>query len=78
MPDGALDALDRKEGAGFAYRRVDLEVELEGESRRAIAYEVERKEPQEVAPTADYLRLLVAGAAERGLPHEYVEAIGSR
>ena len=78
LPDGALEALDLKEGAGFAYRRVDVDVELAGEPRRAIAYEVERKEPREVAPTDDYLRLLVAGAAERGLPNEYVEAIGSR
>jgi gamma-glutamylcyclotransferase len=78
LPDGALEALDRKEGAGFAYRRIDVEVELDGRPRSAIAYEVGRKEPQEVAPTADYLRLLMAGAAERGLPHEYVEAIGSR
>ena len=78
LPDGALAALDRKEGAGFAYRRMDVEVDLEGEPRRAVAYEVERKEPREVAPTADYLRLLLGGAAERGLPHDYVDAIGSR
>jgi gamma-glutamylcyclotransferase len=78
LPDAALGALDRKEGAGFAYRRVDVEVELDGEPRRAIAYEVESKEPREVAPTAEYLRLLRAGAAERGLPRGYVDAIGSR
>jgi gamma-glutamylcyclotransferase len=78
LPDGALAALDRKEGAGFAYQRMDVRVDLEGEPRRAVAYEVERKEPREVAPTADYLRLLLGGATERGLPHDYVAAIGSR
>ena len=78
LPEGALDALDAKEGAGFAYGRVDVEVSLNGKRRRAIAYEVERKEPEEVAPTADYMRLLLAGAAERGLPAGYVDSIGSR
>ena len=78
LPEGALESLDRKEGAGFAYRRVDVKVVLDGEPRPAVAYEVEPKEPEEVAPGANYLRLLRAGAAERGLPGEYVEAIGSR
>ena len=36
--------LDRKEGAGFAYRRRHVEVELAGEPREAMTYEVIDKE----------------------------------
>jgi gamma-glutamylcyclotransferase (GGCT)/AIG2-like uncharacterized protein YtfP len=78
LPPGALDRLDAREGAGFAYRRLEVEVEHEGERRRAIAYEVARKEAEEVAPTRDYARLLVAGARERGLPDAYVGGLEAR
>ena len=41
----ALERLDRKEGAGFAYRRRAVGVELHGGMREAVAYEVIDKEP---------------------------------
>jgi gamma-glutamylcyclotransferase (GGCT)/AIG2-like uncharacterized protein YtfP len=78
LPAGALEGLDRKEGAGFAYRMVEVEVDLAGELRTAVAYEVQRKEPDEVPPTADYARLLLAGARERRLPPAYVAALAAR
>jgi gamma-glutamylcyclotransferase (GGCT)/AIG2-like uncharacterized protein YtfP len=68
MADGELDLLDRKEGEGFAYRRRAVEVEHRGEPLAAVAYEVIEKEPEEVAPTPEYLELLRAAARERGLP----------
>src|SRR4051794_30010963 len=46
LPDVGL--LDEKEGAGIAYRRRQLEVEVDGELRTALAYEVIEKEPEEV------------------------------
>ena len=64
--------LDGKEGAGFAYRRRELEVLLDGRALGALAYEVIHKEPAEVTPTSDYLDLLVTGAVEHGLPGHYV------
>ena len=54
--------LDGKESAGFAYRRRELEVLLDGRALGALAYEVIHKEPAEVTPTSDYLDLLVTGA----------------
>ena len=64
--------LDAKEGAGFAYRRREVDV-LHGESSfAAFAYEVIDKEPAEVPPRPEYLRLLVTGAREHGLPEHYI------
>ena len=63
-----LEPLDAKEGAGFAYRRV--EVELDG-GERAIAYEVIDKEPEPVLPDPEYAALVLAAARERGLPEEW-------
>jgi gamma-glutamylcyclotransferase len=68
LPDGELDRLDRKEGEGFAYRRRAVEVEHAGEPLAAVAYEVIDKEPNEVAPTPEYLDLLRTAARERGVP----------
>ena len=67
LPDGELDRLDAKEGAGFAYRRREVEVEHQGRMLVAQAYEVIHKEPEEVPPSPEYLALLEAGVRERGL-----------
>jgi gamma-glutamylcyclotransferase (GGCT)/AIG2-like uncharacterized protein YtfP len=73
LPAEALDRLDAKEGAGFAYRRREVEVLLHGqEPHPAVAYEVIEKEPREVPATPEYVALLVAGARERGLPLDWL------
>ena len=66
VPD--LKALDAKEGAGFAYRRV--EVELDG-GERAIAYEVIQKEPEPVRPDPEDAKLVLSAARDCGLPEEW-------
>lgn len=66
VPD--LARLDEREGAGFAYRRVDVELDL---GERAVAYEVIDKETVEVAPAPEYASLVLTGARERGLPEEW-------
>jgi gamma-glutamylcyclotransferase len=76
LPDTGL--LDRKEGAGFAYRRREVEVDLDGEPMLALAYEVIAKEPQEVRPAPDYAALLVRAARERGLPSDWVRELEQR
>jgi cation transport regulator ChaC len=73
LPDAR--ALDAKEGAGFAYRRREVEVELDGGNRPALAYEVIEKEPEEIPPTAEYSRLLLRAARERGLPGTWVREL---
>jgi gamma-glutamylcyclotransferase len=78
LPDGALDALDAREGAGFAYRRIEVEVDHDGRRLPAVAYEVADKEPEELAPTGAYAELLIWGARERGLPEAYVSALEGR
>jgi gamma-glutamylcyclotransferase len=72
VPDGTLDGLDVKEGHGWAYRLVEVEVERDGRRTPAAAYEVVDKEPEEVPATPEYAALVVAAARERGLPDDYV------
>jgi gamma-glutamylcyclotransferase (GGCT)/AIG2-like uncharacterized protein YtfP len=75
LPDDALTALDAKEGAGFAYRRREVEVEGPDGACRALAYEVIAKEAEQVPPTPAYAALLLDAARSRGLPAEYVECL---
>jgi gamma-glutamylcyclotransferase len=77
LPTGALDRLDAKEGEGFAYRRVAVEVEAGGRRLAAEAYEVAVREPNEVPPTPEYAVLLVRAARERGLPEEWVARLAA-
>jgi gamma-glutamylcyclotransferase len=69
-----LDALDRKEGHGWAYIRERKRVRLEadGLDRDAIIYSVLSKEPSEVAPSHEYLNRLVAAAERHALPQGYI------
>jgi gamma-glutamylcyclotransferase (GGCT)/AIG2-like uncharacterized protein YtfP len=72
LPDGTLDALDAKEGEGWAYRRTAVEVEQGGRRVAAEAYEVIETESEEVPATPEYAEVIMQGAQERGLPEEYV------
>ena len=75
LPEGALTQLDDKEGAGFAYRRIEVEPVLDGERCPAVAYEVIDKEPGEVPCAPEYAQLVLAAARERGLPAEWVREL---
>jgi cation transport regulator ChaC len=69
----ACDFLDRTEGLhrGF-YRRLPIEVTVDGGARvAAFAYQGDRRRPER-KPSARYLGLLLAGAREQALPAEYV------
>ena len=77
LPAGALDRLDAKEGEGFAYRRVAVEVEAGGRRLAAEAYEVAVREPNEVPPTPEYAALVVRAARERGLPEGWVARLAA-
>jgi gamma-glutamylcyclotransferase len=72
VADGELNRLDQKEGEGFAYRQVEVEL---ADGRRAIAYEVIDKEPRQVPCAPEYAELVLAGARERGLPEEWVREL---
>ncbi len=71
-PEAALELLDRKEGAGFAYRRRGVALELDGQTRDAVAYEVIDKDPDAPPATPEYAALVLRGARERGLPEEWL------
>ena len=71
-PEAALELLDRKEGAGFAYRRRAVTLELDGQAREAVAYEVIDKDPDAPPATPEYAALVLRGARERGLPEEWL------
>jgi gamma-glutamylcyclotransferase (GGCT)/AIG2-like uncharacterized protein YtfP len=77
LPAEALDEIDRKEGAGFAYRRRKVDVVLHGERRRAEAYEVIHKDPDVSPATPEYASLVLRGARERGLPDEWLATLES-
>ena len=78
LPGMELERLDAKEGAGFAYQRIEVEPLLAGEPVQAAAYEVIDKEPLEVPCSPEYAALLVEAARERGLPESYVSELEHR
>ena len=76
----ALDAvLAEKEGAGWAYGRRDVRVCVEGRGEiDAFLYAVLKPEPEEIAPSHEYLQRIVRGALSRGLPDAYVRELERR
>ena len=74
-PPEALEQLDRKEGAGFAYRRLAVRVSLHGEVLDATAYEVIDKDPDAPPATPEYTEVVLRGARERGLPEEWLATL---
>jgi gamma-glutamylcyclotransferase (GGCT)/AIG2-like uncharacterized protein YtfP len=73
-----LEALDRKEGAGWAYERTSLRVHADdGAAHDAVAYVVLAPSPVEIAPSALYARGLIEAALERALPEDYIEALSA-
>lgn len=76
LTDEQISPLDQKEGRGRWYEREDVLVRTpDGRSRRAMAYVVIRKEPEEIRPSLAYLSGLVSGARERSLPSAYINAL---
>lgn len=73
-----LAALDRKEGYGTAYTRMECDVLLRGEiAHRATTYTVISKEPSEIPPSSEYLDTLIEAAEKRELPENYVAFLKS-
>ena len=68
------DALDAAEGAGFGYEATDIVVQSRDGPRRALTYLATDKRPG-LTPYTWYLRHVVEGARELGLPMDYVTQI---
>jgi gamma-glutamylcyclotransferase (GGCT)/AIG2-like uncharacterized protein YtfP len=78
LEDAELDAIDRKEGCGWAYAREHVLVRLrDGYSCSAMCYSVLHKEQDHVPPSPYYLGQLVDAARTRGLPSHYVDFLAS-
>ena len=73
-----FDRLDRTEGVHLGlYRRVAVTVAVgDGEHLPAFTYRSSLSKPER-KPSARYMRLLLEGAAEHGLPLEYVRFLES-
>ena len=65
-----LGALDRAEGRGKGYERIEVSVVVDGSQRPAITYQATDIDGRR--PYSWYHALVVAGAREHGLPDDYV------
>lgn len=73
--ESAFRNLDRFEGAPQHYRRIEVNFnEANGGKIAAQAY-IATKVEKGLRPAAHYLQTILDGAAERGLPPEYIEQI---
>jgi gamma-glutamylcyclotransferase (GGCT)/AIG2-like uncharacterized protein YtfP len=77
LDGGDLQALDRKEGNGWAYAREQKRVRLAADSslHSAMVYTVIAREPAMVPPSREYLERLIAAAEHHGLPSGYLAAL---
>ncbi|MFL5909067.1 MAG: gamma-glutamylcyclotransferase family protein [Gaiellaceae bacterium] len=68
--------LDQKEGVPWAYSRRDVVVSLAGDAERDVfTYVVTTPEATEVPPSPDYVKSMLEGAREHGLPDDYVSTL---
>jgi gamma-glutamylcyclotransferase (GGCT)/AIG2-like uncharacterized protein YtfP len=77
LGDAHLVAIDEKEGNGWAYERRPVRVIAGDSELEAFAYAVIAPDAEHVQPSREYLQALVEGARERGLPSDYVAALGA-
>ena len=76
MDEAGYATLDRIEGVGYGYRRVEIEVHGPVGRVRAATYVAEACEGAHAYPPYDwYLDFVLAGAREHALPWEYVTAL---
>lgn len=80
LEDRELEALDRKEGSGWAYRQVPVVVRSrdDGSEHEALTYTVIDKESPEVPSASEYLERVIQAARDRGLPDDYVRSLELR
>jgi len=75
IPEAAYRNLDRYEGVPEHYRRIEVLVTNgAGEKIAAQAY-IATKVEKGLRPAAHYLRAILDGAREHGLPAEYIDQI---
>lgn len=68
IPEEMLDSLDQREGAGKhlknpAYKRMEIEANIDGIILKALTYEVVNKEVNEIAPSREYMNTILEGTS---------------
>ena len=75
IPESLFRSLDRYEGVPEHYRRIELRVTAaDGREISAQVY-IASKVEKGLRPTPHYLKSILDGAAEHGMPAEYVAAV---
>lgn len=79
LDQAGLFAIDRKEGSGSNYERMQVRVRPDGREPYAdvLTYAVIDPLDTEVRPSPEYLDGLVTAAHARGLPSEYLQALAA-
>jgi hypothetical protein len=71
------ETLDPREGAGFAYRRVEVGVDQGGRESSAFTYVVLEKVDPELLPSEEYVAKVIEGAKASALPETYISFLES-
>lgn len=69
-----LPSLDRAEGRGYGYERIELEVTADGRAQTVITYKA-TKTDSSLKPYSWYHAFVLFGAREHGLPGEYIAGL---
>ena len=69
-----LPNLDRAEGRGYGYERVELEVTADGRAQKVVTYKA-TKTDSSLKPYSWYHAFVLFGAREHGLPGEYIAGL---
>jgi gamma-glutamylcyclotransferase len=78
IPESAYRNLDRYEGAPEHYRRIEVRVTAaDGREIPAQVY-IASKVEKGLRPAPHYLQTILAGAAEHGMPEDYIAAIRAK
>jgi len=76
VPEAALRNLDRYEGVPEHYRRIEVTVtDEQGGKTNAQVYIATKVERNALRPAAHYLQTILEGAAQHGLPENYIQEI---
>ena len=76
MQEEELPSLDRAEGVGFGYLRVERHLQYQEESVEAFLYLAQEAYIDSTGLPYDwYLQFVLQGAKQNGLPHSYIQKI---
>ena len=75
IPESALRSLDRFESAPEHYRRIEVTVTDSAGKKVPVQVYIATKVEPGLRPAAHYLKTILDGAGEHGLPEEYIGAV---